>query len=131
MESRSRHASPTEKEAIAAREKAKAKELENIARARQQKLLEEERLRETLHQKCTNFRLLARWTFQSRPEAGRIQDQTGAFAAELLGARVVDLPEGNALQFQADKEAVRLPEEVLDNRACGVIMFWFRRDDAE
>jgi hypothetical protein len=123
--------SPAEKEVIAAREKAKAKELEMIARARQQKVLEEERLRERLHQTCRNFRLLARWTFQNHPEADRIQDQTGKFAADLLGAHVVDLLEEKALQFQADKEAVRLPEEVLDNRACGVIMFWFRRDDAE
>jgi hypothetical protein len=123
--------SPAEKEVIAAREKAKAKEQEMVARARHEMALAEERLREIIHQKCRSFRLLARWTFQSRPTSGTIQDETGKFAAELLGAHVVNLPEGKALQFQADKEAVRLPEDLLNNRACGAIMFWFRRDDAE
>ena len=123
--------SPAEKEAIAARERAKAKEQEMVARERERMALAEERLRETIHQKCPNLRLLARWTFQNPSRAAAIQDETGNFAAELLGAHIVNLPEGKALQFQADKEAVRMPEDVLNNRPCGVIMFWFRRDDAE
>lgn len=50
--------------------------------------------------------------------------------AELLGARLVDLPEGRALQFRAEGEALRLPETVLSNRPCGAVAFGFRRDDA-
>ncbi len=123
--------SPAEKKVIEIREKMKAKEQEMMVQARHQMALEEERLRETIHQTCRNFLPLARWTFQSRPKAGTIRDETGKFVAELLGAHVVHLPEGATLQFQADKEAVRLPEDLLNNRACGVIMFWFRRDDAE
>ena len=123
--------SPVEKLAIEAREKAKAREQELMAQERQKMAIAEERLRETIREKCGDFHLLARWTFQGRPEAGTIQDETRKFTAELLGAHIVDLPEGQALQFQADKEAVRLPENLLNNRACGVIMFWFRRDDAE
>jgi Concanavalin A-like lectin/glucanases superfamily len=120
--------SPAEKEIIEARERAKAKELEMMAKVQHQ---QEERLREIIRAKCSTFRLRARWTFQSHPQAGIIQDETAKFGAELLGVHIIDLPEGKALQFQADKEAVRLSEDLLNNQACGMIMFWFRRDDAE
>src|SRR5207245_4559290 len=53
------------------------------------------------------------------------------YIAELLGAQVVDLPEGKALQFRAESEALRLPEAVLNYRPCGAITFWFRRDDGQ
>lgn len=122
--------SPVEKQAIAVRERAKARDQERLTEARRQNELTEKRLWQIIHQKCIDFRLLARWSFQRSPEAGVIRDETGNFSAEFLGTHVVDLPEGRALQFQADKEAVRLPEDLLNNRACGLIMFWFRRDDA-
>lgn len=116
--------SPAEREMIAAREKAISKEREAMAAAQQ-------RVREMVHNRCTNFHLLARWTFHDEPVDKRIKDETGNFVAELLGAHIVDLPEGKGLQFQADMEAVGLPEAVLNYHPCGVIMFWFRRDDSQ
>jgi hypothetical protein len=117
---------PTTEQArmIGAREKAIAKEREAMAAVMQ-------RRQEELHRRCTNFHLLAHWSFNSGAAEGRIADETGAFTAELLGARVVDLPEGRALRFQAEGEALRLPESLLNHRPCGAITFGFRRDDAE
>jgi hypothetical protein len=83
--------SPAEKKVIEAREKMKAKEQEMIAQERQRMALAVERLRETIHLKCRDLRLLARWTFQGRPRAGSIQDETGKFAAELLGPHIADV----------------------------------------
>lgn len=116
--------SPAHKEVIAARENALRKERAAMAAA-------QERMRQDLYNKCTNFHLLARWTFEDEPVDGQIKDKTGNFTAELRGTHIVDLPEGKALQFQSDKEAVILPEVLLNYRSCGVIAFWFRRDDAE
>jgi hypothetical protein len=110
--------------AIGAREKAMAREREMMAAARQQ-------TQEQLYHRCTNFHLVAHWSFKAVPAGGKIADETGTFMAELLGAQIVDLPEGRALQFRAEGEALRLPEAVLSYRPCGAITFGFRRDDAQ
>jgi hypothetical protein len=113
-----------EAKANAAREKALRKEREMMAAANQQ-------LREQVYRRCTNFQLVAHWSFKAAPADGMLPDETRTYQAELLGARMLDLPEGGALQFQATGEALRLPEAVLNYRRCGVIAFWFRRDDAQ
>jgi len=117
---------PTTEQALAigAREKAIAKEREAMAAAQQQR-------QEQLYRRCTNFHLVAHWSFNAGPVDGKITDETGAFVAELLGAQIVEVPEGRVLQFRSDGEALRLPETVLNHRPCGVIAFGFRRDDAQ
>jgi|GEM_PF-5035815 len=117
-------ASPAEKELFKARDEALTKERAAMAAA-------QKRMSEQIHARCINFHLLARWTFQNEPSEGKIKDDTGAVSAELLGAHIVDLPEGKGLQFQAEQEAAGLPEAVLNYRPCGVMAFWFRRDDSE
>ena len=116
---------------LEAREVAINKEREAIARYQAERALAEQKQLETIYSHCTNFHLVVRWKFDREPAGEKIKDETGAFTAELLGAHIVDLPEGKALQFQAVSEAVRLPEEILNNRGCGMITFRFRRDDAE
>jgi len=116
---------------LEAREVAINKEREAIARYQAERALAEQKQLETIYSHCTNFHLVVRWKFDREPAGEKIKDETGAFTAELLGAHIVDLPEGKALQFQAVSEAVRLPEEILNNRGCGMITFRFRRDDAQ
>ncbi len=90
---------------------------------------EQARVREEIQKTCPEtLSLLARWTFEA--VSGRmLRDVTGQFTAELDGVQALHLPDGAAVQFAANKEAIILPEELLNDRSCGVISFWFRIDN--
>lgn len=107
------------------------KEREAIAHYQSERADAEKKHLEQIYSRCTNFLLMAHWTFDRDPAEQKIKDETGAFTAELLGAHIVDLPEGKALQFRAVSEAVVLPTGLLNNCGCGAIVFRFRRDDSE
>jgi hypothetical protein len=117
---------PTTEQAIAIGVREKA-----IARERQMMDATRHQMQEQIHRACPKFHLLAHWSFKDIPADGKVTDETGVFTGELLGAQIVDVPEGKALQLRVQGEALRLPEAVLNDRPCGAITFGFRRDNEE